>query len=469
MGAAESALPEGGAGGASTGTSTGAMEGSGVAAAEAAALSSAYIAALARKPHEALDAVAAGMVAEAATPPAVPAARAELPASFDPDSQFYAPLVRTALTDAAVAAAHAACVGPGRLHATPAAFWGDYFARVLAALQLAGLGSSSAGKPRATAPDGSTGSGAGGDGDEQLLLFTSPDTFCYKVPPRPSATGHRAESWGLDSPVLTGYTRVVAVGEAEVVIAIWQRPDQFRGAAPAATPAAATAAAAGSAVVSSIATAPAAAGHRLVATARARLAPDSVDADAMLEHPLGYYLEPVVDSSRYFVLRLDGGGGRVGYMGIGFADRQPAFDLKSCILDHLACLARQRRLARYPPPPADTAASDEPAASDAAASSSLALTGAITVTPSWASPPARGGGGAAAASTPAATSAGGGGAVVPRLRAPRSGAPTPQQAAAAAAAAPEVAAPPPATPPSQPADSGDDEAWGDFAAPPPPP
>jgi adaptin ear-binding coat-associated protein 1/2 len=42
-------------------------------------------------------------------------------------------------------------------------------------------------------------------------------------------------------------------------------------------------------------------------------------------------LEGVSDSTRYFVLKVIGGGGRKAYIGIGFGDRNDAFDLKSGI------------------------------------------------------------------------------------------------------------------------------------------
>lgn len=45
-------------------------------------------------------------------------------------------------------------------------------------------------------------------------------------------------------------------------------------------------------------------------------------------------VESVIDSSRYFVLRIDDGSGRHAFIGIGFQERNEAFDLNVTIQDH---------------------------------------------------------------------------------------------------------------------------------------
>ena len=42
---------------------------------------------------------------------------------------------------------------------------------------------------------------------ESIVLNVS-ECFVYKVPPLKTASGHRAEEWGLDNPLFTGFLRV---------------------------------------------------------------------------------------------------------------------------------------------------------------------------------------------------------------------------------------------------------------------
>jgi hypothetical protein len=53
-------------------------------------------------------------------------------------------------------------------------------------------------------------------------------------------------------------------------------------------------------------------------------------------------VEPVSDSSRYFVLRIDDGRGRHAFIGMGFTERNTAFDFNAALSDH-AKYVKQRK------------------------------------------------------------------------------------------------------------------------------
>lgn len=181
------------------------------------------------------------------------------------------------------------------------------------------------------------------------VLFSHDECFVYKVPPRPGAAGWAAAAWGLDKPALENtHVRATAAG-GDVTVAVWQRPSEGAPSAPAAPQR------------TTVATAPAAQGHRLIAACvipasvkRRRVDMSGPSAAAPDLPPdgvhLASYLEPVLDSSRYFVARISRGpsGGKTGgpssqtgLLGLGFRDREAASALKLAILDHLAFARRQ--------------------------------------------------------------------------------------------------------------------------------
>lgn len=299
----------------------------------------------------------------------------------DPDVAALTRLAHTA--DAGLAARYEAEVERAGATVTPAAFWSSYAAVVRAALLLdataAGGGSSSGGGcgddllPAAGAAAGGSNDNDDDDDDEHVLLFVHEEVFVYRVPPRPGASGWTAAAWGLDKPTLERTHVRVTAHRGDVTIGVWQRPAGDGGAPPAAARV-------------NVATAPAAQGHRLVAacvlpasvrhrraaaagvagapaaasaaSSSSSLPPSPLPADAA---HLATYLEPVLDSSRYFVARLVSGAGpgagasagssgqvgsgsrnrTVGHVGLGFRDREPAMALRLAILDHLAFARRQ--------------------------------------------------------------------------------------------------------------------------------
>jgi len=108
--------------------------------------------------------------------------------------------------------------------------------------------------------------------------------------------GRRAEEWDLGNPALTGTLSVVNKGET-VYIQIFK--------------------------------------DALTLFASAPIRVDD-------KRPLEYFLECCRDTSRYFALRVeDDKSKRHTYIGIGFRDRQSAFDLRAALDDQLRRITRQ--------------------------------------------------------------------------------------------------------------------------------
>ncbi|CAL8078948.1 unnamed protein product [Calicophoron daubneyi] len=127
---------------------------------------------------------------------------------------------------------------------------------------------------------------------ENVLLVKN-EVFVYRIPPRQSNRGYRAADWGLDSPCWTGRLRVVVKGKDLTI----KLEDRNTGELFAACP---------------------------------------VDA-----YP-GIAVEPVLDSSRYFVIRLVADDGRTTFTGIGFSERSDSFDLNVAIQDHFKWLKQEQ-------------------------------------------------------------------------------------------------------------------------------
>ncbi|ESO91325.1 hypothetical protein LOTGIDRAFT_228788 [Lottia gigantea] len=123
------------------------------------------------------------------------------------------------------------------------------------------------------------------DQDYERVLCVKNEVFVFKIPPRQSNRGYRAADWKLDNPDWTGRLKVVSVGKDLVL----KLEDKDKGELFAKCP---------------------------------------VD-----EYP-GIAVESVMDSSRYFVIRIKDDGGRSAFIGIGFTDRADSFDLNVTLSDH---------------------------------------------------------------------------------------------------------------------------------------
>ena len=58
----------------------------------------------------------------------------------------------------------------------------------------------------------------------------------------------------------------------------------------------------------------------------------------------GVAIEPVSDSSRYFVLRIQDDNGRSAFIGIGFGDRSDSFDFNVALQDHFKYVKNQEQI-----------------------------------------------------------------------------------------------------------------------------
>lgn len=122
------------------------------------------------------------------------------------------------------------------------------------------------------------------DESYERVLLSKPEVFVYQIPPLATAKGHKANSWNLAKPNWTLRLRVAAHGQNMAV-----KLEDDNG--------------------------------KLFANC-------PVDA-----HP-GSAVEPVTDSSRYFVIRVvHDQTKKQAYLGIGFADRSDSFDFNVALQD----------------------------------------------------------------------------------------------------------------------------------------
>lgn len=131
--------------------------------------------------------------------------------------------------------------------------------------------------------------------DYENVLLVKNEVFVYRIPPRQSNRGYRAADWNLDTPYWTGRLRVVAKGR-ELALKL---EDRSTGELFAKCP---------------------------------------VDAFP------GIAVESVLDSSRYFVIRLVADDGRTMFTGLGFSERTDSFDLNVAIQDHFKWIKQEEKV-----------------------------------------------------------------------------------------------------------------------------
>ncbi|XP_043700764.1 uncharacterized protein LOC122651444 [Telopea speciosissima] len=142
----------------------------------------------------------------------------------------------------------------------------------------------------------------GGKGEDEkteaieLVLFQVSECYVYLIPPRKSAASYRADEWNVNKWVWEGTLKVIGKGE-ECIIRL---EDKTTG---------------------------------------------ELYACAFLRNGEPHPVEPVIDSSRYFVLRVEeniGGRLRHAFIGIGFRERTQAYDFQAALHDHMKYLNKKK-------------------------------------------------------------------------------------------------------------------------------
>ncbi|KAL5730244.1 hypothetical protein ACHQM5_003089 [Ranunculus cassubicifolius] len=130
----------------------------------------------------------------------------------------------------------------------------------------------------------------------ELILFQVPECYVYMIPPRISAASYRADEWDVNKWNWEGSLKVVSKGE-ECIIKL---EDKTTG---------------------------------------------ELYARAFLRNGEQHPVEPVIDSSRYFVLRVEeniDGRLRHAFIGIGFRERTQAYDFQAALHDHMKYLNKKK-------------------------------------------------------------------------------------------------------------------------------
>ncbi|CAJ1956692.1 unnamed protein product [Sphenostylis stenocarpa] len=130
----------------------------------------------------------------------------------------------------------------------------------------------------------------------ELVLFQVPECYVYIIPPRKSAASYRADEWDVNKWAWDGILKVTSKGE-ECIIKL---EDKSTG---------------------------------------------ELYARAFLRKGEPHPVEPVIDSSRYFVLRIEeniGGRLRHAFIGIGFRERTEAYDFQAALHDHMKYLDKKK-------------------------------------------------------------------------------------------------------------------------------
>ncbi|KAM6548805.1 hypothetical protein CsatB_020481 [Cannabis sativa] len=130
----------------------------------------------------------------------------------------------------------------------------------------------------------------------ELVLYQVSECYVYMIPPRKTAASYRADEWDVNKWAWQGVLKVSSKGE-ECIIRL---EDKETG---------------------------------------------ELYARAFLRNGEPHPVEPVIDSSRYFVLRVEeniDGRLRHAFIGIGFRERTEAYDFQAALHDHMKYLDKKK-------------------------------------------------------------------------------------------------------------------------------
>ena len=111
------------------------------------------------------------------------------------------------------------------------------------------------------------------DSEVESLLWTCKECYVYQIPPLKNESGHRANDWDVNKWLWSGTIKVTSRGNVLYVLLVDSTTGELFATCP-------------------------------------------------VTEPGSKAIDPVVDSSRYFVLRIDDGKGRHAFIGMGFRDRK---------------------------------------------------------------------------------------------------------------------------------------------------
>lgn len=131
------------------------------------------------------------------------------------------------------------------------------------------------------------------DSDVESLLWTCKETYVYQIPPLKNENGHRANDWDVNKWLWSGALKLTSKGNTLNIIL----HDPNTG---------------------------------------------ELFANCPVKEKGSKAVDQVIDSSRYFALRIDDGKGRHAYVGMGFRDRSHAYDFNATMMDHWKGVSRQQ-------------------------------------------------------------------------------------------------------------------------------